>query len=307
MQIITNCKIKPKVTVGICVKNNASTIGEAIESVIHQDYPHESMEIVVVDGESKDETLFIVRDILKNTDLKSKIITENYGLGHARQVVVVNAKGDYIIWVDGDMTIPSNFVSELVSFMEGHPQVGIVKGMQSLDLGGNLLATLESHSRVAGKMTDFSSKKAFGKVLGTSGSAYRVRAIRATTGFDRNLRGYCEDWDAEIKVRKAGWLLCTTAYRYHDYERQRLTWKNLWRRYWLRGFYTHYFLHKYGRLVKHYRMFPPAAFVSGLLSASKLFKLTHNRAIFLLPLQHTFKMTAWYFGFIRGHIYAYQP
>ena len=51
--------MKPKVTVGMCVKNCAATIKEAIESVLNQDFPHELMELIIVDGNSEDETLSI--------------------------------------------------------------------------------------------------------------------------------------------------------------------------------------------------------------------------------------------------------
>jgi glycosyltransferase involved in cell wall biosynthesis len=265
------------------------------------------MELIIVDGHSQDKTLSIVHESLKNTNLKSRVYSENKGLGYARQIVVDNAAGRYIVWVDGDMVISQDYVSKLFEFMENHPESGIIKGKQALESGGNLLATLEAFSRIAGKMIDYGSKKAFAKVLGTSGSIYRTEAIRQAGGFDQNLRGYCEDWDAEIRVRAAGWYLSTLDVQYLDYERNRLTWKNLWHRYWLRGYYTHYFLHKNSGLIKHYKMFPPAAFIAGLLNASKLFKLTNRKAVYLLPLQHFFKFTAWYSGFLRSHWIRYEP
>jgi glycosyltransferase involved in cell wall biosynthesis len=298
--------MKSKVTIGVCVKNGASTIREAIESIINQDFPRESMELVVVDGYSKDKTLSIIEDSLKNTEIKSKIFYENKGLGYARQMVIDNAEGNYVVWVDGDMVISEDYVNKLVGFMERNPEVGIAKGKQIWE-SSNLLGTLEAYSRAAGKMVDYRSEKARSKALGTSGSIYRIEAIKQVGGFDENLKGYCEDWDIEIKTRAAGWSLRTTDAKYLDYERHGLTWKNLWSRYWLRGYYTHYFLHKNRGLLKHYRMFPPAAFLSGLFQVHRLFKLTYQKAVFTLPFQHVFKMTAWYSGFIRSHLSSYEP
>jgi glycosyltransferase involved in cell wall biosynthesis len=294
--------MKPQVSIGVCVRNNADTIREAIESTLAQDFPHELMELIVVAGNSHDETLSVANEKLKNATLTVKIFTESNGLGYARQLVVDNAEGKYIVWVDGDMVISPSFVSKLFRYMEGNPEAGIVKGRQALEPGANLLATLEAYSRVAGKMIDYSSKKAFSKVLGTSGCIYRIEAIRQAGGFDKNLRGYCEDWDAEIRVRAAGWRFSTIDVKYHDYERNRLSWENLWKRYWLRGYYTHYFLQKYPSLIRHYRMFPPAAFVAGFLNALKLFKLTKRKAVYLLPFQHFYKFTAWYVGFLANSL-----
>ncbi|MCW4048005.1 MAG: glycosyltransferase family 2 protein [Candidatus Bathyarchaeota archaeon] len=297
----------PIVTIGVCVRNNASTIRETIESIKAQDFPLELTELIVVDGQSEDETLDIIRESLEKAVIKSKFFSEHNGLGYARQIVVDNAEGKYIVWVDGDMILSKNFVSILFKFIDSHPEMGIVKGKQALEPGENLLATLEGYSRVAGKMVDFTSKKAVGKVLGTSGCIYRTEAIRQAGGFDRNLKGYCEDWDAELKMRATGWLLGAIDARYLDYERHQLTWKNLWRRYWLRGYHTHYFLHKKPGIIKHYRMFPPAGFLVGLLQSRVLFKLTRQKKVFLLPFQNVFKLTAWYVGFFRSHRQSYQP
>ena len=297
--------MEPHVTIGMCTRNNESTIQEAITSVVRQGFPLELLELIIVDGNSNDNTLSLVHENL-DAKVKTKIFSENKGLGYARQIVVSNAAGKYIVWVDGDMILSRDYVSKLFAFMESHSEAGIIKGKQALRSGGNLLATLEVYSRVAGKMVDYSSKRAFSKVLGTSGSIYRVVAIRQVGGFDENLRGYCEDWDAEIKVRAAGWSLSTLSIEYVDYERNKLTWEDLWKRYWLRGYYTHYFLHKKPGLIKHFKMFPPAAFLAGLFQSRTLFGMTRQKKVFLLPFQHLFKFSAWYVGFLRSHLQSYQ-
>jgi glycosyltransferase involved in cell wall biosynthesis len=294
--------MKPKITVGICVKDSEATIKEAIESLLNQDYPHELMEIIVVDGNSKDKTLEILKACLKNAKIKTKIFQEKGGLGRQRQKVVDNANGEYIVWVDGDMVISKNYISRTVEFMEQYPRVGIVKGRPSLEYKDTLTA-LEVLSHYVEKNVDYQSKETYSKTLGTGGSVYRTRAIKEVGGFDKSLKYYCEDWDAEIKIKARGWFrTIINNVEYTDYERYGVTWKILWRKYWLRGYHTYQFLRKRPRLVRHYKMFPPAAFLAGLLYAHKLFKTTHKRIVFLLPFQYLFKMTAWYIGFMKSHL-----
>jgi glycosyltransferase involved in cell wall biosynthesis len=290
------------VTVGVCVRNCEKSIKEAIASIIAQDYPHDKIRLVFVD-ESEDNTLSIIRSGTKGIDIDSIILhTSRKGLGAARDMVLARSKGDYVLWVDGDMIISPVFLRRLVDFMENNPRAGVVKGKQALLPAANLLATLESHSRAAGRMIDYQSQKGFSKVVGTAGALYRTKAIAEVGGFDPELKYYNEDWDAELKLREAGWSMHTLDVFYQDYERQGLTWKSLWCRYWLRGYHTGFFLQKHRGLIKHYRMLPNSAFLSGLLSSAKLFKLTRNKKVFLIPFQSFFKMTAWYVGFVRNRI-----
>lgn len=298
----------PIVTIGVCVRNCEDCVKEAVGSILDQDFPHELMELIFVDDGSEDNTLSVIQECVSRINIPAKVFHSSWrGLGHARNMVAANAEGDYILWVDGDMVLARDFVRKLVKFMEQHPEVGITKGEQALEPGGNLLATLETYARAAGRMVDYQSEKARSKALGTGGSIYRIEALTQVGGFDENLRGYNEDWDIEIRARSAGWSLLTTNAKFLDYERRGLTWKSLWSRYWLRGYYTHYFLHKNRGLLKHYRMFPPAAFLLGLLHAHKLFKLINEKKVFLSPFQYAFKMTAWYFGFTRSHFDSYEP
>jgi glycosyltransferase involved in cell wall biosynthesis len=286
----------------MCIKNVEATIKEAIESVIEQDYPHEFMEFIIVDGYSKDKSISIIKDCLSQVSIKNKIFYENEGLGNARQIVVDNASGDYIVWVDGDMVLSKDFVRRQVEFMEQNPHVGIAKGRYELSSGANLLSTLEIYSRAADKMEDYSSEKTRFKSLGTSGCIYRVKAIRQVGGFDKNIKGYGEDWDAEYRTRAAGWSLRTSPVYYRDYERLGVRWKELWHRYRRRGYDLHYFFQKYKGIIQVYRMLPFVAFLAGLLKSSALYGLTRQKLVFLLPFQYMFKMSAWWFGYIAHSV-----
>lgn len=295
------------VTVGMCVRNSESTLVEAIESVVKQDFPLELMELILVDDGSTDGTSSIIVDQSKRTDLRTKVFRHEWkGLGYSRNVVLGNAEGTYVLWVDGDMVLSSDYLKRLVDYMETHPDVAAVKGRQALKTGGNLLATLEGFSRAASRMVDYSSEKRGQKSLGTGGTLYRLKAAVEAGCFDEKLRGYGEDTDIEIRLRDLGWKLAVINTEFQDYERCKLTWSSLWNRYWLRGYYTHYLLQKNKNLLKHYKMLPPAALINGLFQANTLYELTKRSEVYLLPFQHFFKMTAWYVGFLHNHADFYD-
>lgn len=297
-----------QVTIGVCVRNCQTLILEAISSIMGQDFPHNRIKVVFVDDGSEDGTLSTIQNSVKKMDMVTTVLhTPWAGLGNARNMVIANSEGDYILWVDGDMILSPVFLSSLVDFMERNPKASIVKGKQALVSGGNVLASLEAYSRAVGRMVDYQSKKGQSKVVGTGGALYRINAVKQVGGFDSSLRGYNEDWDVELRMRKAGWTFYTFDVFFHDYERTGLKWGSLWRRYWLRGYQTHYFLHKHKGMIKHYKMFPAAAALFGLFSSFTLFKLTREKCVFFLPIHSSFKMFAWYVGFVDSHFVGYAP
>jgi glycosyltransferase involved in cell wall biosynthesis len=296
------------VAVGVCVRDSANTIQETINCLLRQDFPHESMEVVFVDDGSKDKTLQILRDNIPKMDMQVKLFHHDWkGLGGSRNVVIRNADSEYILWVDGDMSFSSDFVTNLVKFMNANPQIGIAKGKQSLKSSTNLLSTLETGSRAVGRMVNYDSRKAVSKSLGTGGAIYRVKVFEKVGLFDEGLRGYGEDWDIEVRIRKAGWSLAVIEAEFSDHERYGITWRSLWARYWRRGYYAHYFLHKNKGYLKLYNMFPAVAFAVGFIHAYKLFIATRRKVSFLLPLEYFFKMFAWYVGYLDSHALRYQP
>jgi len=291
----------PIVTVGVCVRNCASTIRETIESIIAQDYPHELMEIIFVDDGSQDKTLSIIRQYTSRLDMKIKVFHHEWkGLGATRNVVVNNAEGKYIIWVDGDIVLPKDFVRKQVEFIEQDPRIGIVGGKPAIQLKGSLVTILENIVPVAYRVK-------YGKratnLPGTGGSIYRVKAIRQVGGFDEAIKGSGEDIDAACRIKSAGWLVLRDyAIFYEGYEK---TWKKLWDKYFWHGYGGHYFFHKNRGFAKIYGMVPPVSFLVGLFFSIVAYKITRRKVYFLLPFHYVFKRTAWCLGFIKAHLDGY--
>jgi len=296
-------KGKVKATVGLCVKNEEKNIKEVVESIVSQDFPYELMELIVVDGYSKDRTLRIIKRSILNKEICVKIFHENEGLGAARQIVVDNAHGDYIVWVDCDMTLPKDYIRKHVEFMENNPTVGIAKGRFGIVPGTKLVAFLENIA-FAASFFHCAGKPIF-RLLGTEGSVYRVAAIREVGGFDGNIKGAGEDIDAAYRIRAAGWLFYVTHGIF--YEKSVKTWKQLWRQYFWYGYGGHYLFHKDSRINPAYEMLPPTAFLVGLWRSFAAYSLTLRKAVFLLPLHYVFKRIAWCFGFLKAHLDGYEP
>jgi len=292
--------MKPVVTIGVCVRNCEGTIKRTIDSIVNQDFPHDQMEVIFVDDGSEDNTLPILKYYVSKTNKQVKLYSGTWrGLGMARNIVVDNARGDYIIWVDGDMKLAKDFVKKQVGFMEKNSAVGVAKGRYGIYRKANLVAYLENvawvvdSSKYGGKSTS--------ELPGTGGSIYRVKAIKQVGGFDNYIKGAGEDIDAEFRIRRAGWkLYFATAAEF--YEKRKETWKSVWNKYFWHGHGLHLVLHKNRGIIKMYKMIPPAAIINGLLHSVIAYRLTRRKVVFLLPLHYVFKMAAWCLGFITSHL-----
>jgi len=292
--------MKSKVTIGICVKNCENYIGETIGSILEQDFPNELMEVTVVDGYSTDKTLSIIKRELGRSNTKTNIFLENEGLGVARQIVVDEARGDFIIWVDGDMVLRMDFVTKQIEFMDKHPTAGIAKGRYELRRNiqhKSIVASLEDFEFLVNTFVEGETNS---KVLGTSGCIYRVEALQRIGGFDRNITGVGEDMDVENRIRKDGWQLFISPAVF--YETRRQTWASLWKEYFWHGSGGRYMLSKDRRVVISYKFLPPIAILTEIFRIPTAYRLTHKKIVLLLPFHYVFKRTAWVLGFIRSLI-----
>jgi len=292
--------MKPKVTIGVCVKNAEATIKDAIESILVQDFPHELMEVIFVDDGSKDGTLSIIESYVPKMDMQVKVFSQEWrGLGPSRNLVVEKATGKYIIWVDGDITLPKDSIRRLVEFMEKNSDVAIAGGSFGMLNQASMVAFLDNLGYVAYR---FRSGKR-GSLPGTGGAIYRVEAIKNIGGFDKNIKGSGEDIDVAYRAKCAGWSIVRDKAVF--YGRSKETWKELWRQHFWHGYGAHYVSHKNRGILSLLRMSPPVIFLAGILYSIVAYKVVRRKLAFLLPFHSVFKNIAWWAGFLKSHMKGY--
>ena len=296
---------RPKITIGLCVKNSERTIRKCLDSIINQDYPIGLIEIIIVDGGSEDKTLEIARNILSDQRVVSKFFLDHgKGLGFARQIVLDNTGDKYVVWVDSDVTISKNFVRNMVEFMEEHPMVGVAVGKSVYQLNEpfTLPASLQNLTKYIGS-AEFKQTKKYRGLPPNDASVYRVEAAKKVGGFDINIRGASEDEDIIWRITKRKWSVTVNEKaRFHAVPRS--TWQSLWHESSWFGYGTHFLHHKHGEFHKSKKV-PLIFFVGGIRAGVKAYKATFKKSAFLLPIYYVFLNMAWWSGFIKAHMEDY--
>jgi glycosyltransferase involved in cell wall biosynthesis len=288
----------PLVAIGLCVRNSEKTIGQNIESIINLDYPKNSFQLLVVDGCSTDDTVKVIKDKLEGSDVRSIFMSDGgRGLSVARQMVVDKCDSKYIVWVDGDNLLPSNFLKSQVQYMEEHVKAGFC-GATIIPLGKSVVSRLQGYQWVI-IVSDWKKAGYLMGKTGIQGTICKVDAIKSVGGFDPSIEGAGEDVDLFVRLKVAGWEIGSNK-ETRIYHFMRDTWHSLWKESVWWGYGTYYIS------SKHRPFFPSmknrACFA--VLDCVKLtfasFKLTKDLACVIMPLHYGMRRL----GFLAGHWHA---
>lgn len=120
-EIFSSPSSKPEpVSIVMPCYNDGEHIGEAIESLLHMDYPKELIEIIVVDDCSKDNSAQIVRRYCeKYSNVRLFSTSKNSGgAAEPTNLGIMNAKYNYIAVADADSTPEKNALSKMIGFLQ---------------------------------------------------------------------------------------------------------------------------------------------------------------------------------------------
>jgi hypothetical protein len=125
----------PLVSVVVDTYNHEAFIGEAIASVLQQEYQLGAVEVLVVDDGSRDGT---AKQLLAFTDRVRIVRKENGGQASALNLGVTLVKGDIIAFLDGDDWWHPRKLQAAVGYLLRNPAVGMVgHGIVEVAADGN--------------------------------------------------------------------------------------------------------------------------------------------------------------------------
>jgi len=212
----------------ICIVtlNTREYLRDCLESIAAHP-PSISSEIIIVDNGSTDGTQeMLQQDYPAVTLIQNK---NNEGFAHPSNQAMQAATGKYLLLLNPDTLVLENTFNPLISFLDQHPQAGIV-GPKVLNRDGTLQKACKrgvsrpwaAISYFSGLSRLFPKSKLFGGYLlnylaedethvvdGVSGSCMLIR--REVTNqigfFDERFFAYQEDADFCFQTQRAGWLI----------------------------------------------------------------------------------------------------
>ena len=135
-------------------ESNVKLIHDEIAKIFLPLYKYE---IIFVNDGSSDNTLKSLKEILKNSKTKIKVInfSRNFGKEAAIYAGLKEAKGDYISLIDADMQQDPKYVLEMVSFLDKNEEYDSVAMYQDKRKEGKVLTFFKkSFYKIINKISD---------------------------------------------------------------------------------------------------------------------------------------------------------
>jgi glycosyltransferase involved in cell wall biosynthesis len=180
------------VSVVVPTLNSARTLRACLASVRNQD--HEAVELIVVDGGSRDETRSIA-DTLANHVFSAgpdQAQRRVFGAPYQRNFGAARAAGEYVYYLDADMVMPPTLLSEAVASMEEHEADALI--IAEVSFGTGFWAGVKALERSC----------YLGDDRVEAPRLVRTSVWRSMGGLDEWIGGGGDDWDLHIRLRRSG-------------------------------------------------------------------------------------------------------
>jgi hypothetical protein len=203
---MNHARARPSIAVIIPAANCAATIGETLQSVLHQSTP--ACEIVITDDGSTDRTAAIVRAFMQSSPAIRLLRQARGGPAMARNVAIEATSATYIAPIDADDVWHPDFLALCLAALEAEPKAGLAYAWhhiidpQGRTTRGPLQYTVSGGALGPMLLTNF---------IGNGSSAiFRRTALEAAGGFCPPLRDWpgAEDYLLQLRVAAISEIVC---------------------------------------------------------------------------------------------------
>jgi len=184
------------ISVVVPMYNSQDTIESCLDSLVNLDYPKNIYEIIIVDDNSTDKSVDIVRSfVYANENIKLlRQSKSKKGPAAARNLGIRRAKGEILAFTDSDCIVPRGWLKRISNYFEKNSEVSAI--------GGSLIARSSNRfiTNCEGMISDCIGHKA---KIATPNAAFRKNCIGKAGLFNESMVSG-EDPDLVWNIEKAG-------------------------------------------------------------------------------------------------------
>lgn len=295
----------PKFSLIVPAKDEGLVIGRCLDSLLKIDYPKDKVEIVIVDGNSKDSTRTICGEFSVRCAGTLKVISEESARGKpgALNLALPHLSGDIVGVFDADSVPEADVLRKMAAYFQDDSVAAVQGRVVSLNEDQNMLTKVSAMEDRAWFQALLAGREKLDLFIPLTGSCQFVRrnALNKLGGW--NEASLAEDVELSLELADKGFVVryapdvCSgqeTASRFGDLVAQRSR--------WYRGYMEAAF--KYGKLLEHHSrkamdaevsLFGPFFMLVCLLSY-----VNWGLSIFLAPDNSIFPVSATFVAALSG-------
>jgi glycosyltransferase involved in cell wall biosynthesis len=257
----------PIVSVIIPCYNEEKTIGMLLDSLTHQTYPLDQMEVVIADGMSEDDTRAEIERFSANDSGLQVRVVDNHkrSIPAGLNTAIQNSRGEYIVRLDAHSVPHPEYITRSIKNLKhdlGDNVGGVWQITPSRETwAARSIATAASHPLGVGD-AKYRYADEPGEADTVPFGAFRRSLFEELGGYDESLHTN-EDYEFNTRIRLRGgklWLDPSIKVKYFA----RPTFAQLAKQYWRYGYWKYQMVQRYPGSLRWRQALPPL-FVFGLL------------------------------------------
>ena len=221
----------PKVSINIVVRNGGKYIRHCLDAILTQTYPHEHIEVNILDNNSSDSTKEIIKNAAQEFrsagfakfDLAES--DKNLGMWPGQEEILKHSKGKYILAMAVDVMLDKDFLAKAVERMESDGNIGAleakiyrfelsdgqIRPSNIIDTCGFKIFRSRRIINIGHGETDSGQFNKYSEIFGVEGAApfFRKEALEDTMVkgalVDKEYFWYGDDLDLAWRMRLFGW------------------------------------------------------------------------------------------------------
>ncbi|MEM3703328.1 MAG: glycosyltransferase family 2 protein [Candidatus Bathyarchaeia archaeon] len=197
----------PMVSILVPVKDEEKVVDRLLKALLRLDYPSEKREIIIVEGNSTDNTVGICQEYARRYPSQVRLLHKSVSNGKpsALNYALKNARGEIVAVFDADNVPEPDALKKAVSYFND-PSVAAVQGMLcNINANENMLTKFVSYEETAWCEAYLRGKDLLGLFVHLKGSCQFIRrdVLAKLNGFDEGTLS--EDMELSVRLAEKGY------------------------------------------------------------------------------------------------------